>query len=171
MFVVSNPFLEKWWSDYVETLQDQTVEEHYHGTKLTCDLSKMPCKSKECGICGISKLGLDQTRIKSFPHFQRFGKGFYLAPNSSKCHDYTEGANGYRAMLLCEVCPGKKDHLQQNNKQLSSPPQGYDSVYGEVGGSFNYPEIVVYKPNAVKPRYIIVYQKDGVHKLVSADIP
>ena len=46
--------------------------------------------------------------------FQRFGHGFYLAPNSSKCHDYTQGANGCRAMLLCDVCPGRQYQFRTN---------------------------------------------------------
>ena len=152
----------------MKQLQDQTVEEHYHGTKLTCDLtqssSSAPCNDEECGICGISTSGLDRRCIRKNINFQRFGHGFYLAPNSSKCHDYTQGANGYRAMLLCNVCPGKKYPLKTNNVDLKGPPPGYDCVYGQVGGRLNYPEIVVYNPDAVVARYIIVYQKDGVAK-------
>ena len=49
---------------------------------------------------------LDTKMIQTNITFQRFGHGFYLAPNSSKCHDYTQGACGYRAMLVCDVCPG-----------------------------------------------------------------
>ena len=64
-------------------------------------------------------------------------------------------------MLLCDVCPGRKYQLTTNSQQLTGPPRGFDSVYGQVGGKLNYPEIVVYNPDAVMPSYIIVYRKDG----------
>ena len=40
---------------------------------------------------------------------------------------------------------------------MTKPPSGCDSVYGHVGEDLNYPELVVYKPEAVMPRYIIIY--------------
>ena len=165
VYVVSNSALETRWSAYRRNLQNQTVEEHYHGTKLICNLSNMPCANIDCGVCGISNMGLDRRCIRKNINFQRFGHGFYLAPNSSKCHDYTQGANGYRAMLLCAVCPGRKYILRTDNVNLQGPPPGYDCVYGVAGSSLNYAEIVVYNPDAVVPRYIIVYQKDGVYKI------
>ena len=165
VYVVSNPALEARWSAYKQNLQDQTVEEYYHGTKLICNLSNMPCANTTCGVCGISGTGLDRRCIRNNINFQRFGHGFYLAPNSSKCHDYTQGANGYRAMLLCAVCPGRKYYLQTDSIDLKGPPPGYDCVFGQVGSRLNYAEVVVYNPDAVVPRYIIVYQKDGVRKI------
>ena len=167
VFVISNSSLEKRWSAYRQTLQVQTIEEYYHGTKLTCNLSKAPCNDQECGICGISNIGLDRRCIRKNINFQRFGHGFYLAPNSSKCHDYTQGAHGYRAMLLCDVCPGRKYSIQTDSVQLKGPPSGYDSVYGQVGNRLNYAEIVVYNPDAVCPRYIVAYQRDGERKIAA----
>ena len=167
VFVISNFTLLSRWTAYRLKLSDQTVEEYYHGTKLSCNLTKAPCADSECGICGISRTGLDRRCIRKNIKFQRFGHGFYLAPNSSKCHDYTQGAHGYRAMLLCDVCPGRKYNLRSNNKNLRKPPSGYDSVFGETGGHLNYAEIVVYNPDAVVPRFIIVYQKNGAHKIAS----
>ena len=169
MFVISSTFLEQTWAGYKASLADQTVEQHYHGTKLTCNITvtQTLCGDTNCGICGIACNGLDPLLIQQNISFQRFGRGFYLAPNSSKCHDYTQGCNGYRAMLLCDVCPGKKHYLLSDSVQLTGPPSGCDSVYGQVGGCLNYPEIVVYNQNAVMPRYIIVYQKNGTHKIAS----
>ena len=165
VYVVSNSALEVRWRAHKQNLQNQIVEEYYHGTTLVCNLSSMPCTNADCGVCGISSTGLDRRCIRKNFNFQRFGHGFYLAPNSSKCHDYTQGANGYRAMLLCAVCPGRKYCLQTDNVDLKGPPSGYDCVYGQEGSSLNYAEIVVYNPDAVLPRYIIVYKKDGVHKI------
>ena len=85
--------------------------------------------------------------------FQCFGHGFYLAPNSSKCHDYTQGAYGCQTMLYSVMCAQEESIcLRQNSQQLTGPPQGFDSVYGQVGSKLNYPEIVVYNPDAVMPR-------------------
>ena len=164
VFVITNSTLQRKWNAYKYRLQDQSVEEHYHGTTLTCNImaTNRLCNDGNCGICGISSIGLDREMIRMNITFQRFGHGFYLAPNSSKCHDYTQGAYGCRAMLLCDVCPGRKYQLTTNSQQLTGPPQGFDSVYGQVGGKLNYPEIVLYNPDAVMPRYIIVYRKDGV---------
>ena len=61
-------------------------------------------------------------------------------------------------MLLCDVLPGRKYVVQTN---MLSAPTGYDSVYycGNVAGrNLDYPELIVYKPEAILPRYIIVYR-------------
>ena len=163
VFVITNSTLLNNWNLYKQGLSDQTVEEYYHGTSVTCNIASSGrlCPYQSCGICGISNDGLKREFIKKNIPFQRFGHGFYLAPNSSKCHDYTKGAYGYRAMLLCDVCPGRKYVLQSNSQQMQGPPPGFDSIYG-VGGQLNYPEIVIHNPAAVMPRYIIMYKKDGV---------
>ena len=59
----------------------------------------------------------------------------------------------------------RKKVLISNKFTISkwTTPSGYDSVYGS---SLNYPEIIVYDPNAVMPRYIIVYRKDTMHNPV-----
>ena len=164
IFEVNNVTLLNQWSGYMGTLSVQTVEEHFHGTSLACHLAvnKKLCSSPKCGICGISGRGLDRMCIGTKINFQRFGDGFYLAPNSSKCHDYTEGAHNLRAMLLCDVCPGRKHQLQHKSETLSRPPPGFDSVIGIVGKELHFPEIVLFEPKAVMPRYIIMYTKDGV---------
>ena len=162
VYRVTNSTLKQEWDAYGRRVQVQQVEQYFHGTTLACDITRFDqlCSKGECGVCGISSAGLDK-RCISEGSFQRFGSGFYLAPNSSKCHDYTRTCNGYvyRAMLLCDVYPGEKYHFQRNKRHLTGPPQGYDSVYGQVGEDLNYPELVVYDKAAVLPRYIIVYRK------------
>ena len=160
MFAIDNSSLEKKWTDYRKTLRIQTSEVHYHGTSLSCDIttSRTICNNG-CGICGISSAGMDPKHIRTNFDFQRFGHGFYLAPNSSKCHDYTaENAHGLRAMLQCDVLPGRKYNLKHNNEKLTGPPRGFDSVFGQVGSKLNYPEVVVYDKGAVNPRYIVTYK-------------
>ena len=165
---ITNSHLQRRWEKYRKTLRNQACEEYYHGTRLACNITQPTfCSNVSCGICRISCSGLDPQCIGTNIHFQRFGRGFYLAPNSSKCHDYIQGAYGYRAMLLCDVLPGRKYRTRTNDQSLTAPPPGYDSVYGEAcnGSKLNYPEIVVYKPQAVLPRYIIVYKKDWTARL------
>ena len=158
MFKVTNDTLERKWTAYKSTLREKQVEEVYHGTKLSCRItaSWKCCDTESCGICGISKSGLDRRRVGD--QGSRFGTGFYLAPNSSKSHYYTQKYNGFKAMLLCDVLPGRKYVIQTN---MLSAPTGYDSVYycgNAAGRNLDYPELVVYKPEAVLPRYIIVYR-------------
>ena len=169
VFVVNNTTLEHRWKAHQQKLKFKAVEEYYHGTMLRCNITndQKTCSNQACGICGISMLGLDRRCIQKNISFQRFGHGFYLAPNSSKCHDYTQGAHSYRAMLLCEVIPGNKYELKSDISSLTSPPDGYDSVYGRGAkdSTLNYDELVVYNPDCVLPRYVLVYQKDGEHKI------
>lgn len=166
-FSIHNPKLKQIWETYKSTLSDSMIEEYFHGTKLDCDLTRTNslCTSDMCGICGIANIGFDRRCIRKNIDFQRFGHGFYLAPNSSKCHDYTQGKNNYRAMLLFDVCPGRKYQLQRDDETLTAPPQGYNSVHGKSGIRLNYDEIVLYNPDAALPKYVIFYQKDGEHKI------
>jgi len=117
-------------------------------------------------VCRISEDGFSAAKIRqNIPHFQRFGRGFYLAPKTSKCHDYTQGAHSYRAMLLCKVLPGNKYKLKKDGTSLNGPPSGYHSIYGETGASLNYEEIVLPSADAILPKYVIVYRKDGEAKI------
>ena len=166
VFVVTNCDRERKWLAYRQRLTVNDDESYYHGTTLACNILNMQqlCKFPSCGVCGISCNGLDKSCIRQKVDFQRFGPGFYLAPHSSKCHDYTEGnrESGYRAMLLCKVLPGRKYHLTKTEQRLQGPPAGYDSIYGQIGRDLNYPEIVLTNPDAVIVQYIILYRKDGV---------
>ena len=171
VYVITNTKLSQRWTAYQHTLSDRTVEKYYHGTKLACNIATTQtlCTNQDCGICGIASIGFDCRCIRKNSMFQRFGHGFYLTPNSSNCHNYTQGFGKYRAMLLCDVCPGNKYRLQlqTGNVSLRGPPQGYDSVLGNLGETLEYDELVVYNPDAVMPRYILVYQKGGTGKIAS----
>ena len=171
VFAVRNRDLKQKWQAYRNKLSHKDVEIHFHGSKLNCHITryKKLCGTNHlCGICNISSVGMERQFNKTnITKFQRFGSGIYLSSKSSKSHDYTQGAHGHRAMLLCFVCPGKKYEVTKTDKSLDGPPPGYDSVYGAVGQDLNYPEIVLPNPDAVWPRYIIVYTKDGVERLIS----
>lgn len=147
----------------------------FHGTRLHCTLQGTvssngrcaPCTSPLCAICGISQLGFDQSRAGEHVSWQRFGSGIYFAPNSSKCHDYTRGAYGLRAMLLCDVVLGVS-FVRLSSSESPCPPPGCDSVYGKASthGRLNYDEYVVYDRCAALPRFVILYQLDGVGNLL-----
>ena len=174
IFAIQNEDLARKYRCYGRKIRESGKSSNsdlfFHGTKLLCDLvtTQKCCSDVECGICGISLQGFDETRCgKNIPRFQRFGKGIYLAPNSSKCHDYTQGNPdfGIRAQLLCLVAQGAKCELMQDNTKLEEAPKGYHSVYGKKGGSLNYDEIVVFEPDAVWPQYVVVYELNGVDKI------
>ena len=174
IFAIQNKETERKYSRYGSGIRKagrgSNSDLFYHGTKLLCDLvtSKRCCSDSECGVCGISQQGFDMDRVATnIPRFQRFGKGIYLAPNSSKCHDYTQGNQDYgvRAQLLCLVAQGARCELMYNNTSLKVAPDGADSVYGKKGGSLNYDEIVVFDSDAVWPQYIVVYELNGVDKI------
>ncbi|CAI8018713.1 hypothetical protein GBAR_LOCUS11341 [Geodia barretti] len=134
-FEITNQQLETRWNTYKQSLPrgSQCVEKYYHGTKLKCDIVNAgnPCNDNDCGICGISKFGMFRKFIRRNINFQRFGHGFYFAPNSSKCHDYTQGVQTHRAMLLVEILPGKKHTILSNDVKLTNPPDGCHSVFGK----------------------------------------
>ena len=167
IFSITNGYHKTVWLTYKKNLEDQVVEELFHGTKLECDITRQStlCSNKECGICGIANTGFDRRCIQKNIDFQRFGHGFYVAPNSSKCHDYTQGKHGFRAMVLLDVCPGNKYELKRDDETLTQPPPGYNSVYGKAGLSLNYDELVLYNPDGALPKYIIVYKRDSEHKI------
>ena len=170
VFNIDNMLLRRRWSAYKSSLpcQWQQTEEHYHGTKLCCNISedKDLCCAPDCAICQIADAGFDQLKIRTnIPSFQRFGHGFYLSPKSSKCHDYTQGAYGFRALLICDVCVGRKYPLTKNDQSLNGPPDGYHSIHGQVGKDLNYEEIVLPKADAILPKYIVVYRKDDERKI------
>ena len=167
LFSIENNFLKKKWQRYRDTLEDTHIEVHFHGTKLNCNITdqKSLCNDTECGICNISDAGLDRRFISRNIAFQRFGYGFYVAPNSSKCHDYTQGKHGYRAMILLDVLPGKKYELKRDDECLKEPPSGYNSVHGKSRERMNYDELVLYNPDSACPKCIIVYKRSGEKKM------
>ena len=174
IFAIQNKVLTETFHTYDDQVRSgkksSNADLFFHGTTVYCDIvtTNSWCDNPDCGVCGISKRGFDALLIgKNIPRFQRFGKGIYLAPNSSKCHDYTQGNPdyGYRAQLLCLVACGAKYELLQDNTKLVAPPDSFDSVHGKAGGSLNYDEIVVYQADAVLPQYIVIYELNGVQKI------
>ena len=155
VFEISNFNLEKNFKKYQDGRAEECRNtcEHFHGTTLACDVPTTHkfCENGECGICGISSSGLDRSYITR----GRFGPGFYLTPHSSKADEYTSD-QVHRAVLLCDVCPGRQFTCKKDDVDFHLP-RGYDSA---VSCTLPSPEIVVYEQDAVMPRYIIIYKKN-----------
>jgi Poly(ADP-ribose) polymerase catalytic domain len=91
----------------------------------------------------------------------RFGRGFYFAPQSSKASSYAYGVNKgcpahndractrcTRQMLICRIAMGKIYFAQK----VGAPPPGYNSVVADPVNvhHLDYPEIAVFHPDQVK---------------------
>ena len=69
----------------------------------------------------------------------------------------------YMAMLVCQVATGKEYTLRKNMTDLKGLPKGCHSVHGKSkswlhSSTLNYDEIVVYNPDAICPRYVLLYK-------------
>lgn len=171
VFSIDSVRIEKRYSEYKRRLQGNPNEQKlFHGAPLKCNITATQtlCSSSSCAVCGVSRVGFKSSKIATHVQFQRIGKAFYFAPNSSKCHEYTEGTNGCRALLLCDVAQGRMYMATSDMTSLTSPPSGYDSVSASPTrhSGMNFPEVAVYHEEAVMPRYIIVYQHDGERLLL-----
>lgn len=137
----------------------------WHGTIRACRLGDdetqcQPCLDQGCSLCEIIKSSFEIAKFGKRTNFGRFGEGIYTSATSSKANDYVAegGGSSYRAMLLNDVVMGKTIKLTADNPNLKEPPQGYDSVVGEPGGSLNYDESIVYKNEAIRPLFLVIFR-------------
>ncbi|KAG9012303.1 hypothetical protein FRB94_006334 [Tulasnella sp. JGI-2019a] len=138
----------------------------FHGTPRSCcvgdpDNTIQLCKSSSCNLCRIIRTSFRVDLAGTAPgrDFMRFGYGLYTTSVSSKADDYnTEQDNSpYKAMLIARVILGSGRSLRRNSKFLTAPPANYNSVLGIVGVDLNYDEQVVYRDDAIRPAYLLVY--------------
>ncbi len=166
IYAIQNDDLTNRYDQYKEKTfgdsSESNKEWYFHGTSLKCDIidSNECCDDNACGVCGISRNGFDLSFIGK--KYQRFGRGIYLAPNSSKSNDYATSKRyyvNYKAQLLCLVACGNKHILFNDDRSLHAPPANYHSVYGKASnnGKLNYDELVVYDEAAINPQFIVVY--------------
>ena len=169
VLAIVNPSLECAYQEYEKSLPSKMFWQSksrkcFHGTNYKCalELYLTPCQNSACGICGISTTGFQKHCIRA--RFQRYGNGFYFAPNSSKSHDYCSKPDAARcnAMLLCQVAIGKSYTTRTNMRELEGPPKNHHSVHGKrksilSKSELNYDEIVVYSSAAICPRYVLLY--------------
>lgn len=168
VLAIVNPALEDSLKEYKKSLSSwhSKTKKYFHGTGFKCrlDLYQTPCKRGDCGICGVSREGFQHVHVRE--RWQRYGRGFYFAPNSSKSNDYCSKPDDAKlmAMLLCQVAPGKEHTSRKNMSDLKKPPKGCDSVHGKsksllFKSVLNYDEIVVFNGDAVCPRYVLLYKR------------
>ncbi|CCL98307.1 uncharacterized protein FIBRA_00301 [Fibroporia radiculosa] len=138
----------------------------WHGTARACLLGDNEqemalCLSPSCSLCGILRSSFQVSLAGRATAFQRFGRGIYASATSSKANDYVQeiGGSPYRAMLLNDVVVGNGKKMFNDDLSLTQPPSGFDSVLGEPGGgSLNYDETVVYRNDAIRPMFLIIYR-------------
>ena len=162
ILTINNSKLQRQFNSYLSVCLDPSVVfDYYHGTSLKCSIydNITLCSADTCGVCSITRNGFLKKFIATHS-FQRFGKAFYFATNSSKSHDYTEKHDEYHAMLLCKVAVGRAYVTKYNRRDLHTAPSGYDSVHGQAGGTLNYDEIAIYNPEAILPTHILLYTRE-----------
>ncbi|KAG8899599.1 hypothetical protein FRC01_010440, partial [Tulasnella sp. 417] len=91
----------------------------------------------------------------------------YTADDYAKSPVFAE----YKAMIVAKVALGKSLVQYTDAEHLTAPPWGYDSVRGEAGFNLNYDEQVVYTNEAVRPAYVIIYERDPSARMASAFRP
>lgn len=136
----------------------------WHGTRRRCTLGDKGCTTfcsdLQCSLCCIIRTSFDLAHFGKKTSWGRFGPGIYTSSTSSKANDYssTDSSSPLKAILLNKVVVGKGYKILHDNPSMSAPPAGYDSVLAEVGGSLNYDELIVYKNDAVRPSYLVMYE-------------
>lgn len=137
----------------------------FHGTDRLCAIGEhrksiLPCFAPACRLCCIIRRSYDIRKSRTKHNFSRFGKGVYTTSCSSKADDYAKNLSDkpkFKAMLVNRVLVGKSAVLTRTNVALSGPPNGYHSVQGKPGADLNYPETVVYRDEAIRPAYLVIY--------------
>lgn len=147
-------------------IEGGNARRRWHGTIRTCRIGDHSsqtdfCSDDNCCLCRILESSFELAKFGQRTNFGRFGAGIYTSATSSKANDYIFelGGSNYRTMLLNEVVMGKTIKLTTNHENLTEPPSGYDSVIGEPGNDLNYDESIVYKNEAIRPLYMILFPK------------
>lgn len=136
----------------------------WHGTARECGLGEKGanqfCNSQTCSLCNIIKTSFSLACFGKNTGRGRFGTGIYTSSTSSKADDYSTSSrrDGLKAVLLNKVVVGKGYKMKYDADKMTAPPAGYDSVLGEKGGSLNYDEVVVYREDAIRPSYLVMYE-------------
>jgi hypothetical protein len=152
----------------------------FHGTGAACnfaiDDNLTPCASPQCALCSILAGSFALAHSGRGPNASRatfgtagglrYGRGLYFSSTSGKSNDYAHRSERmrrgrrWRTLFLASVAAGKAYCTEAAELDLSRPPDGYDSVVGEVGPNLNYDELVVYNEAAALPEFLIVVSFD-----------
>ncbi len=168
ILAVLNPALQegfdtyKWMHIDKEKRDQKMVKRLFYGTKLGCDVHtyQVPCKNADsvdsCGVCNLALHGFSQLSML----------GVMLDKNPARSHEKAqihEDSLTY-GLLLCDVTCANIKKLSSRSRTASESEirsEGYDAVtIKSRRGSFlknSTNEVVVYKADAVCPRYILLY--------------
>ncbi|KAL1675888.1 hypothetical protein EV122DRAFT_217581 [Schizophyllum commune] len=136
----------------------------WHGTTRECLLGDKGhtqfCGSPNCPLCNIIKTSFALSHFGNKTGWGRFGKGIYTSSTSSKSNDYSSNKtrSPLKSILLNKVIVGKGFKMLHDEPTLTSPPAGCDSVLAEKGMALNYDELVVYREDAIRPSYLVMYE-------------
>ncbi|KZT64766.1 ADP-ribosylation [Daedalea quercina L-15889] len=137
----------------------------FHGTVRACTVGDSVnqqelCRSTACSLCCIIRTSFHIAKAGQRTNFGRFGAGIYTSATSSKANDYVDecGGSPFKAMLLSDVVMGRAVKMAIGDEDLTQPPAGYDSVIGEPGNDLNYDEAIVYKNEAIRPLFLVIYK-------------
>lgn len=157
----------------------------FHGTGAQCDFGVddrvAPCASAECALCSILSGGFALRTAGTGPNSARgratlgtasglrYGRGLYFSSTSGKSNDYAGGSERvrgrgrrWRTLFVARVAAGRAYCTDAVELDLPGrPPDGYDSVVGEVGQHLNYDELVVYSEVAALPEFLLVVSFDA----------
>ncbi|KAG8889071.1 hypothetical protein FRB98_005820 [Tulasnella sp. 332] len=149
------------------SLESLNERKTFHGTPRKCCIGDPQktlqlCSDAACNVCSIIRTSfrIDLAGTAPGRNFMRFGRGLYTTSVSSKADDYsvTQANSPYKAMLVAKVVLGRGYSLMRTTKNLIRPPVGHDSVLGTVGVDLNYDEQVVYRNDAIRPAYLLLYE-------------
>ncbi|KAH7890552.1 hypothetical protein F5I97DRAFT_48644 [Phlebopus sp. FC_14] len=135
----------------------------FHGTLRTCQVGDdpwrvNPCDRYDCKLCSILRCSFDPSRSQD----AMFGHGVYVSPVSSKANIYSKNpSSNLHAMLYANVTLGWTKTLYQAWHGLWQAPDGCDSVTAATraeGGAVEYPEMVVYREDAICVNSLIIYE-------------
>ncbi|KAG8914619.1 hypothetical protein FRC00_012015 [Tulasnella sp. 408] len=76
-----------------------------------------------------------------------------------------------KAIIVAKVALGKSSIHHRTSEYLVGPPWGYDSVIGELGSDLSYDEQVVYQNAAIRPAYIVMYERPTSSPVTMAPRP
>ena len=149
---------------------------HFHGTGMCCGFAinsnQRPCVDKECAVCSIGAQAFSMARAGGGPNAAlmpaglRYGRGLYFSSTSGKSNDYAVSSERrrrgrrWRTLFVCRVAAGHAFCTQEAEHNFTRPPEGCDSVVGEVGPHLNYDELVVYAEAAALPEFLLVISFD-----------
>ncbi|KIK51077.1 hypothetical protein GYMLUDRAFT_181904, partial [Collybiopsis luxurians FD-317 M1] len=146
------------------------VQKLWHATKRQCNLGDdgrrlRICADTECSLCQIIRTSYQKNLINHCP--PRFGVGIYTSTTSSKKQVNFKVQGQYGVLfvygwmdILNDVAVGQPYRTRKADTGRISAPKGYDSVCGLPGSGLKFDETCVYDDDAIRPRYLILYDAD-----------